>query len=201
MKFVARNPELAASVAAAIVVINKVPEKVKVEAAKGIWKGWDGLKAAGFSAQALLQLSKGRTNLDNLAGAMNRGSHVPGAPAKFFNDGPDGEAWLTAHLKNSQTQVPVKTDGCVEICNKSNLRIVDNLLDGVAHESKVGYKYLTPELEKQIRSDAHLIDIGSIEGAHWHFLASAHTNKLGADKRVLDLLDELGIPYTIHVPA
>lgn len=201
VKFVARNPELAATVAAAIVAINKIPEKIKVEAAKGIWKGWDDLRGAGFSEKALLQLSQGVTNLDNLADAMKRANHVPGAPAKFFNDGLEGEAWLTSLLKGSQPQVRVVTDGCVEICNGTNIRIIDNLLDGVAHESKVGFKYLTPEMERQIRSDAHLIEIGSIKGAHWHFLASAHTNKLGADKKVLDLLDELGIPYTIHPPA
>lgn len=200
-KFVARNPEMAAAVTAAIVAINKVPEKVKVEAAKGIWKGWDDLKAAGFSDKALLQLSKGTTNLDDLADAMKRSTHVKGEPAKFFKDGPAGEVWLTAHLKGSQQQMRVVTDGCVEICNATNIRVIDNLLDGVAHESKVGFKYLTPEIEKQIRSDAHLISIGSIEGAHWHFFASAHTNKLGAQKKVLDLLDEVGIPYTIHRPA
>lgn len=201
IKFVARNPEMAATVAAAVVAINKVPEKVKIEAAKGIWKGWDDLKAAGYSDKALLQLSKGTTNLDKLAAAMKRSNHVDGARAKFFKDGLEGEAWLTVHLKVSQPQVRLVTDGCVDICNSSNRRIIDNLLDGVAHESKVGFKYLTPELERQIRSDAHLIEIGTIKGAHWHFLASSHTNKLGADKRVLDLLDELGIPYTVHPPV
>lgn len=201
VQFVARNPELAAAVAAAIVAINKIPEKTKIGAAQGIWKGWDDLRSAGFSEKALLQLSQGATNLDNLADAMKRANHVHGAPAKFFNDGYAGEAWLTGVLKGSQPQARVVTDGCVEICNRSNVRIIDNLLDGVAHESKVGFKYLTPELERQIRSDAHLIQIGSIKGAHWHFLPSAHTNKLGAHEKVLDLLDELGIPYTIHPPA
>jgi hypothetical protein len=34
----------------------------------------------------------------------------------------------------------------------------------------------------------------------WHFVASDRTGSLGADPAVLDLLDEVGIPYVIHLP-
>lgn len=93
-KFVARNPELAAAVAAAIVAISKVPDKIKVEAAKKIFKSWDELRGAGASEKALLQLSKGRLDLDALADATKRPTHVPGPSAPFFTDGYAGEAWL-----------------------------------------------------------------------------------------------------------
>lgn len=100
------------------------------------------------------------------------------------------------------------TEGCHGSCNSTNVRIIDacvggdgdTCIGGVAHEVKVGYKYLTPDLERQIRSDAYLQGAGKIKGAHWHFFASSHTNQLGASKQVLDLLDELDIPFTIHVP-
>ncbi len=208
-KFVARNPEMAAAVAAAIVAINKVPEKIKIEANEKIWKEWGDLKATGYNDRVLLQLTKGSTNLDALAAAMKRSNHVPGGSARFFDNGLDGEAWLASSLKSSQQQVRVSTSGCVDVCNSTNVRIIDSCfggavdtcVGGVAHEAKVGFKALTEDIERQIRSDAHLIAMGNLEGAHWHFFASSHTNKMGASKPLLDRLDEVGIKYTIHPPV
>ena len=74
-------------------------------------------------------------------------------------------------------------------------------MDGVLHEAKVGYVPLTPSVQREIRKDAWLIGAGVIEAAHWHFLTSDGTSTLGADPRVLDLLDEAGIAFTIHLPA
>lgn len=204
LKFVERNPESAALVVATIAATSKVPEKVKIEAARGIWKGWDDLRDAGASEKALLQLSKGRTNLDDLADSLQRSTHVGGAPAKFFDDGPAGERFLEdlygVNVSGANKQVSAATTGCADVCNPIRRRF-DVLADGVAHESKVGYVRLTSSIEKQIRSDAWLTSMGEIEGAHWHFFASAGSNSVGADKKVLDLLDELGIPYTVHLPA
>lgn len=203
-KFVARNPELAVEVAAAIVAINKVPEKIKVEASRRIWKNWDDLRGVGASEKALLQLQKGKTDLDALGDAIKRPTHIEGAPAIFFADGYKGEAWLEdlygAKADGVNRQVRRLTGGCVDVCN-SKARFFDVFVDGIAHESKVGYKRWSEEIGKQIRSDAYLIENGDIEGAHWHFFASSYNKKLGADPKVLDLLDELGIPYTIHLPA
>jgi hypothetical protein len=206
--FVARNPKMAAAVAAAIVAINKVPEKIKIKAARAIWKDWDHLREAGYRESDLLRLSRGRTNLDALYAATRRSNHVQGSAAKFFKNGPEGEAWLAAHLKGAHQQVRVATTGCVDICNLTNIRIIDSCLGGqatncaggIAHEAKVGYKSLTADVERQIRSDAYLIAHGLIKGSQWDFLASAHTNQLGASKPLLDLLDEVGITYTIHPP-
>lgn len=203
-KFVARNPELAATVAAAIVAIKNVPEKIKIEAAQQVFKHWDELRDAGISEKTLLQLSKGKLDLDALADAIRRPTHVPGPSAPFFADGYKGEEWLEnlhgAKTKGVDIQVSMSTKACTDTCNPDH-RIFDVLVDGVAHESKVGYKVWSEELAKQIRSDAYLIKTGQIEGAHWHFMASVYNNKVGADPKVLDLLDELGIPYTIHLPA
>lgn len=204
-KFVARNPELAAAVAAAIVAINKVPEKVKVEASKKIWRGWDDLRDAGASERSLLQLGKGRTNLDDLVAGLNRPGHVKGAPATIFPHWKDGERFLEdlygANVKGVNYQVSVLTEGCIEVCNTSGVRIFDVFVDGVAHESKVGYVSLSESVQKQIRSDAWLVKNGQVESVHWHFFASAGSNTMGASKNVLNLLDELGISYTFHLPA
>lgn len=69
----------------------------------------------------------------------------------------------------------------------------------VAHESKVGRVSLTPSIERQIRSDAYLVGRGEIAGAQRHFFPSAESNTIGPTEPVLDLLDELEIPYTIHL--
>ena len=82
----------------------------------------------------------------------------------------------------------------------SSVRIFDVFVDGVAHESKVGYKTLS-EVEPQLRSDAYLLKTGQLEATHWHFFASPQTNKVGANSELLDRLDEAGIRCTIHLPA
>ena len=200
-KFVARNPELAAATAAIIATAAKVPETFKVNAAKQIWKNhWDDLVGAGASEKALLRLLKGPTKLDDLAGALKRPTHVQGPAARFFAEGKDGEVFLEkvygATVKGADKQVWASTKGYI-----GKGRFFDVFVGGVAHESKVGHVAWSTSIDNQIRKDAWLIQNGTIEGAHWHFFASSASNTVGADKKVLDLLDELGIPYTIHLPA
>lgn len=205
ISFVARHPELAASVGALIIALNKVPESIKIDASKQLWKEWDPLIDAGASEKALLQLQKsGRINLDSLGSAMKREGHVAGPSSRFMADGPAGEANLKQMLSRQggsvETQVRASTADCIEVCNP-NVRIFDVVVDNVAHESKVGFNSLTPEVRAQINSDAYLIKTGEIKGAHWHFYPSAHTNQLGATKPLLDLLEEKGIAFTIHAPT
>lgn len=203
-KFVLRNPELAAAVAAAIVAISKVPNSIKVEASKQIFKGWDDLRSAGASERALLRLETGRINLDHLAIAMKRPSHVPGDSTGIFAKWQDGEAWVAtkygAGTRGVDEQVRFPTAGCGAIC-ASNVRIADTFVDGVAHESKVGYTYWSQSIEREIRKDAWLVGSGEIESAHWHFFASGTSNTIGASPKVLDRLDAEGIAYTIHPPV
>jgi hypothetical protein len=198
-KFVARNPELAAATAAIIATAAKVPDAIKVKAARQIWgKNWDDLIDAGASEKALLTLR--RTKLDDLAGALKRPTHVQGTAARFFADGTEGEVFLEnlygATLKGADKQVWASTKGYI-----GKGRFFDVFVDGVAHESKVGHVAWSKSIENQIMKDAWLVKNGDIEGAHWHFFASSASNTVGADKKVLDLLDERGIPYTIHLPA
>ena len=77
-------------------------------------------------------------------------------------------------------------------------RYVDQLADGIAHESKVGYTTLTNRIRTQILKDAELINTGQIDGARWHFFTSGVTNRGGASRPLLDFLEKNGIRYTIH---
>ncbi len=204
-EFVLRNRELAAVVAASVMASSKIPRKVKVQAGKQVFKQWDKLKDEGASEDALLRLAEGRTDLDDLGQALEASGHVEGAPADFLPSSRDGEQWLAelegATEDGADREVRFSTSDCKDVCNETGLRKVDVLVDGVAHEARVGYTQLVDDVERQIRSDAHLVNRGLIDGAHWHFLASGHTNQMGAEPEIFELLDELDISYTIHLPA
>ncbi|GII99265.1 hypothetical protein CLV28_2422 [Sediminihabitans luteus] len=202
-KFLARNPKLVAAVAAKIVTL-KVPDRVKIAVSKVVWKESDRLRAAGVSEKTLLRLATGRHDLDALAASLERSIPIKGFPSRFFESGLDGERALAnfygAATRGKDVQVRALTADCIAVCN-AHVRVFDVLVDGVAHESKVGYVTLTAGVERQIRSDAWLVEHGDIQGAHWHFFASGTSNTVGASPQTLDLLDELGIGYTIHLPA
>lgn len=78
------------------------------------------------------------------------------------------------------------------------VRYVDVLKDGIAHEIKVGKVKWSEFYRNQILKDAELIKAGDITGAHWHFYPSEVTGKVGADLRILKMLEQNNIPYTIH---
>ena len=193
-------------VGAAVVALDWVPNHIKVATSAGVTTNWVYLRDVGLSEKSLLRLQEGRVGLDVLAETMKREGHVEwhGTSARFFATGLDGESFLTRLYSASgvgeYTQVVRSTRDCIEVCNAVARRF-DFLADNVAHESKVGRVYLSPSIERQIRSDAYLVDMGDIDGAHWHFFASSRSNTMGPSAPVLDLLDELDIPYTIHVPG
>lgn len=78
-------------------------------------------------------------------------------------------------------------------------RTIDTLdIKGIAHESKVGYVGWSAKAKYQILKDAALIRNRGIKGAHWHFYRSANTGTIGADPRILRLLNRKGIGCTIY---
>ncbi|MFC6235097.1 hypothetical protein ACFPZL_08395 [Leucobacter soli] len=206
--FVAKHPELAAAVAAAVVAIKWLPDKTKVAVLERL-PGWKDLNAAGATEKGLVKLNEnGHLYMERIAKQIARKGHVPGAPAKFMSDGYAGEKYLTKILSEKgkvKSQVSMSTKGCVDVCNATSRRF-DVVSKNVAHESKVGYTNLTESIRRQIQSDAHLMkqncvkEKACIKSAHWHFFPSDTTNQVGASEALLDLLDELKIPYTIHLP-
>jgi RHS repeat-associated protein len=77
-------------------------------------------------------------------------------------------------------------------------RYVDQFVDGIAHESKVGMTSLTEGIKVQIAKDVELMATGEIKGAVWHFFKSPKTGLVGATKPLLDELHKYGISYVIH---
>jgi hypothetical protein len=78
------------------------------------------------------------------------------------------------------------------------LRYVDQLVDGVAHESKVGYTTLNKKIQTQIQKDAELIRNKEIKGAVWHFFVSPKTGAGGPSAPLLEALRGNGIGVVIH---
>ncbi|MGO4544173.1 hypothetical protein AB4Z29_05195 [Paenibacillus sp. 2TAB23] len=72
-------------------------------------------------------------------------------------------------------------------------RYVDQLSNGIAYESKMGYVKYSSRVMTQIKKDAELMESLDINGATWVFFRSPSTGLIGADQRVLDALTSYGI--------
>jgi hypothetical protein len=77
-------------------------------------------------------------------------------------------------------------------------RAVDQLVRGVAHESKVGYASLTKSVARQIAKDVELIGSREIQGATWHFFRSSVTGRIGPSAPLRQALEEAGMRIVIH---
>lgn len=86
------------------------------------------------------------------------------------------------------------------VAGKLRGRVVDLVDDSNGfHEVKSGYVAFRSRITRQIEKDALLKrDVGV--DVVWHFVVSGRSGSLGADPRLLDLLDEAGISYVIHLP-
>jgi hypothetical protein len=76
--------------------------------------------------------------------------------------------------------------------------------NGAMRELKSGFVPFRSSVVRQIEKDAAILaDSGGLNGAVeqvvWHFVGGRR-GSLGADPRVLDLLDQKGIAYVIHLP-
>ena len=77
-------------------------------------------------------------------------------------------------------------------------RYIDQLVAGVAHESKVGAAYLTKFVERQIQKDMELLMTRQISGSVWHFFTSPVTGLSGPSAALLNALHHAGIKVVIH---
>ena len=77
-------------------------------------------------------------------------------------------------------------------------RYVDQLVNGVANESKVGYTSLTTDVSRQIVKDVELVNTGQVNSVTWHFFTSPVTGKGGPSGPLFDALQKAGINVNIH---
>ncbi|WP_167247281.1 hypothetical protein [Acinetobacter sp. Tr-809] len=77
-------------------------------------------------------------------------------------------------------------------------RYVDQLVGGIANESKVGYTSLTSGVRNQIAKDAELIKSRDIDGATWNFFTSPVTGRSGPSAQLRRALENAGIKIKEH---
>jgi RHS repeat-associated protein len=79
-------------------------------------------------------------------------------------------------------------------------RFVDQFVNGIAYESKVGYTSLTKDIRMQIAKDADLLarkDETGVQKVVWTFFESPVTGKAGASKPLQEALKNAGIETQI----
>ncbi len=77
-------------------------------------------------------------------------------------------------------------------------RYVDNLSGDVAREAKTDFVKYSSFVIKQIEKDALLLNNKTVTKVERHFFQSPITGRVGADPRLLSMLEDKGIPYVIH---
>ncbi|WP_253593528.1 filamentous hemagglutinin N-terminal domain-containing protein [Burkholderia multivorans] len=77
-------------------------------------------------------------------------------------------------------------------------RYVDQLINGVANESKVGYTSFTSSVQTQIAKDVELMNSGVVNGVNWHFFTSPVTGLGGPSQPLLKALQSSGIGVIVH---
>lgn len=90
-----------------------------------------------------------------------------------------------------QSQAPFPTS--------QGVRVVDQLTpNGIANESKVGYKSLDPETRMQVAKDTELLLSNAVNGVTWNFYTSPVTGQGGPSVPLLKALTDAGIKVIIH---
>lgn len=100
-----------------------------------------------------------------------------------------GEQWLADNL-GGESQVYYNTS--------QGARYVDQVANGVANESKVGYQSLTQAIQQQIGKDVELMQSGAVDSVNWHFFTSPVTGLGGPSEPLWNALINNGINVIIH---
>ena len=111
-----------------------------------------------------------------------------GGYGRIGSTGVIGEKALKALGGRSQVYFPTSTGG----------RYVDQLVNNVAHEAKVGYQSATKAMKRQIAKDVELIQADKIKASVWHFFRSPVTGRVGPSEPLRSALEDAGIEIVIH---
>ena len=77
-------------------------------------------------------------------------------------------------------------------------RFIDQFVNGIAHESKVGWTTASARIRVEICKDAYLVNNSDIEAAAWYFFRSPATGRIGGTEQLMELLGKAGIKIIIH---
>lgn len=202
-KFLGRSAHLIDDVVAAIAKLDDFPANVRADIVAGINSNWDALRKAspGMSETSFLRLASSRQGADHIVAALNRSNVSVGTSIPFvshWREAEDAVAGLfnvAADQRQLYRVAPGFTFG----------RYADMIVrPGIMREVKSGYVPFRSRVQRQIEKDAAILadktgENRAVVGVVWHFVGG-RTGSLGADPRVLDLLDANKIPYVIHLP-
>jgi len=84
----------------------------------------------------------------------------------------------------------------------TGMRFVDAFdpVTRVAREAKTGFTDLTPFVQRQISRDLLLVAQRQVSRVEWHFFTSSVSETVGPSNALLRALDDVGIPYVVHLP-
>lgn len=168
--------------------------RVRVAIAEGDYDAaarhyWESVKATWSVAAVAVPAGAGVAKLAQAAGRATGGLRAAAAASSAIGaTGRAGEEALRA--LGGRSQVFYRTG--------QGARFVDQLVSGIAHESKVGYTTLTRSVARQISKDAHLMATRQISGSVWHFFQSPVTGLRGPSAQLRSALDQAGIGIVIH---
>jgi RHS repeat-associated protein len=149
------------------------------------------LPGATLNPDTQKEIEGGLLLLSVVAPAVAAGLEAMGAEAGFSGIGATGkvgEKALESFGGESQVYFETTQGG----------RYVDQLVSGIAHESKVGYTSLTKGVAKQIAKDSELIRTRQIGGATWHFFRSPVTGAGGPSAPLRAALKKAGIGVVVY---
>jgi hypothetical protein len=201
-KFLGRSAHLLDDVIAAIAKLDDFPASARANMITGINGNWDTLRKASpaMDEASFLRLASSRQGADHIVAALNRSRAHVGPSVPFVNHWSEAETAVAGlfDVASSQRQLYRQAPGF------PFGRFADMIDDGVMREVKSGFVPFRSTVIRQIEKDAAILADtrgvnGEVRQAVWHFVGG-RTGSLGADPRVLDLLEEKGIAYVIHLP-
>lgn len=201
-KFVGRSAHLLDDVVAAIAKLDDFPASARADIIAGINSNWDALRKASpnMSEDSFLRLAGSRQGADHIVAALNRSKTQLGESLPFVSHWRDAENSVAVlfGVTSTQRQVYRAAPGF------PFGRYADMIRNGAMREVKSGFVPFRSRTIRQIEKDAAILADTAAENADvaqvvWHFVGG-RTGSLGADPRVLDLLDAKGIAYVIHLP-
>ncbi|WP_196881053.1 VWA domain-containing protein [Arthrobacter sp. CAN_A214] len=202
-KFLGRSAHLLDDVVAAIAKLEDFPAKARADIIAGINSNWDALRKASpdMDEASFLRLASSRQGADHIVAALNRSKVQVGTPLPFVTHWREAETAVAGLFGVANT--PLSRQVFRTPPGFSTGRVAD-LVDGsIMREVKSGFVPYRSRIRTQILKDAAIlgdkVDNADIKDVVWHFVGG-RTGSLGADPRILDLLEEHGIQYVIHLP-
>lgn len=139
-----------------------------------------------------------------LAGLLTvplEGAEVAAAGSSLGGEVPVAQGFKAIGSTGTVGENALKTLGGesqVRFSTSTGTRVVDQLVDNVAHESKVGSTSLTQSVTGQIAKDSELVRTGQIDGAVWHFFNSPVTGRGGPSAPLMMKLQDNNIGVVVH---